>query len=346
MRFLRFMTARQVLGLVRLLLQSAVALVALPHAWLRRRRRFVRDVLRGGRTLPDGGKVALFVHFDRGGSVHDYVLFYLQELREAGFEIILISNGRTPGPAAMARVLPLCAHVLCRDNVGYDFGAYRDGIAFLGDLSRFSMVVLANDSVYGPIFDLRRALARCDPATPVWGVTDSWSLRYHLQSYFLVLQGEALTSTSVTRFFAGLLPVQSKFWIVRHYEVGFTQAMLRDGLRCAALFPYRDAAAALIDAGLAGMLSDRHLGAPFRAFFAAVLAKAQRGTPLNPMHHFWDHMLGQMRCPFIKRELLSRNPAAIPHAFLWERVIRSVSSYDTELIVRHLQVTARRNRSP
>jgi lipopolysaccharide biosynthesis protein len=272
--------------------------------------------------------------------------FYLEALRAAGFEIVLVSNGRGLASAAMARLLPICAHVLWRDNVGYDFGAYRDGLGFLGDLSRFQTVVLANDSVYGPFFDLRQTLAGCDAATPVWGMTDSWSRRYHLQSYFLLLQGEALRHPCVGAFFAGLLPTQSKLWVVRRYEIGFTQAMLRGGLRCRALFPYRDAAAALLDAERDGRLSSQRLDPTLRRFFAQVGGRVKHGKPLNPMHQFWDHLIASMHCPFVKRELLTRNPAEIPHAFVWEKLIRSVSAYDTDLIVRHLQLAVARDRAP
>ncbi len=291
---------------------GVAAYVHLAVAWTRRRRRFVRAVHDGARTLHGAAKVAIFVHFDRGGQVHDYVLFYLSALREAGFEIVLVSNGPDLPPASLAAVRPFCAHVILRDNVGYDFGAYRDGVAFLADLSRFEVVALTNDSVYGPFFDLGSTLAGCDAKTPVWGITDSWSRRYHLQSYFLLLQGEALRSACVARFFATVLPTQSKTWVVRRYEIGFTQAMLRGGLRCGALFPYRAATAALIGAARAGRLTDQQLAFGMRRFLAWMLGKVQDGKPLNPMHHFWDHMISRMRCPFLKRELLDSQPGGYP----------------------------------
>jgi lipopolysaccharide biosynthesis protein len=341
-----FLLAGSLPGRVRAFLLGYLAYAHLPAAWLRRERRFVRAAHDGGRTLHDAAKVAVFVHFDAAGVVQDYVLFYLAALRTAGFEIVLISNGQDLAPAAMAQVLPMCAHVLARDNIGYDFAAYRDGLAFLGDLSRFDTVVLANDSVYGPLFDLRDILARCDPLIEVWGITDSWSGRYHLQSYFLLLQGEALRNPCLARFFAAVLPIQSKLWVVRHYETGFSQAMLRGGLRCGALFAYRDAAADLLAAARAGQLSDPLLSPELHKFLDWICQKVQRGRPLNPMHHLWDHLISHMHCPFVKRELLARNPASIPHAVLWEQVIRSVSSYDTSLIVRDLQITVARDRAP
>ena len=52
--------------------------------------------------------------------------------------------------------------------------------------------MLANDSVYGPLFDLKEILARCDASADIWGMTDNRAGGYHLQSYFLLFRGRAL----------------------------------------------------------------------------------------------------------------------------------------------------------
>ena len=52
-------------------------------------------------------------------------------------------------------------------------------------------------------------------------------------------------------------------------------------------------------------------------------------------------MLTRYRCPFLKRELLTLNPAGVPGVNQWEQVIRSQSDYDTHLIERHLQQVLR-----
>jgi lipopolysaccharide biosynthesis protein len=320
-------------------------LLSFPRAWGRRGHNFVKRTRHGQRTLDDVSKVTIFVHFDRGGRVHDYIIYYLEALQEAGYEIVFVSNGRDLEPVAIARIEPLCAAILERRNIGYDFGAYRDGLAFLGDLSRFEEVILANDSVYGPLFDLRQVLTRCDSSASVWGMTDSWDIRYHLQSFFLVIGNDALRHPKFTAFWRDLLPTQSKQMVVRRHEVGFTQAMLRAGLSCAALFPYRDAANDLMAMAAGGTFSGATIEPPIREFLKTLHSRVLQGVPFNPLHQFFDHMIRFRRCPFIKRELLARNPCRIPHVHVWERLISSVSNYDTELIVRHMQSVVR-NRAP
>jgi hypothetical protein len=63
------------------------------------------------------------------------------------------------------------------------------------------------------------------------------------------------------------------------------------------------------------------------------------GAPMNGSHFFWDKLLLDMRCPFIKRELLAVNPMGIPGLIYWREHLARVSDYDPEMIREHLQVT-------
>jgi len=64
---------------------------------------------------------------------------------------------------------------------------------------------------------------------------------------------------------------------------------------------------------------------------------------VNPMQYFWDVLITDYDCPFIKRELIQSNPASIPFVSRWRAVIASRSDYDTAMIERHLQRLARRS---
>jgi lipopolysaccharide biosynthesis protein len=281
-------------------------------------RRLIRATYPGRQPLRDGGKVAVFAHFDRDGRVHDFVLTYLRALGQAGFAVVFVSNAPRLANAAVEQLRPLVALVLHRRNLGYDFAAYQDGLAALGELARFDQVVLANDSVYGPLFDLGALLRRCDDRADVWGMTDNREHRYHLQSYFLLFRRTVLTNPAFAAFWRAVRPVQSRQWVIRRYEVGLTQHLQRAGLRCGALFPCETVAA-----GAAAANSDK---------------------PVNVMHVHWDRLISVLGCPFIKRELLLYNPLKVAHVSRWRDVIRRASFYDTELIARHL--CAQRRHAP
>jgi hypothetical protein len=109
----------------------------------------------------------------------------------------------------------------------YDFGSYRIGLQELerrGWLSDASHVLLCNDSVIGPLFDLAELLDRMiKDQAPVWGLTESYLYSPHLQSYFLLMEIEVALQSSVRRFFENVVPQPSRHDVIQAYELGFSR---------------------------------------------------------------------------------------------------------------------------
>jgi hypothetical protein len=325
-----------------LLLLAAYVSYAISH--LRNQAHYVLEQWQGERTLSGARKVAVFGHFDAQGAVHDFVLRYLDELLAAGFEIVFVSNSPCLLPDGLQQLRQRCAVVARRRNLGYDFGAYKDGIGLLGNLQGLDELLIANDSVYGPFHDLKGVLAKAEANhAAVWGITDCWDRAFHLQSYFVLFKQQALRNPTFAAFWSGVRYVQAKTWVVRSYEVGLTRALMRGGLRCAALFPYRQAAQALSDAVRRdGALAHEDLSPQHKTFLTALFKAVDGGVPLNGSHFFWDHLIAVMGCPFLKRELLHKNPAGVMFVNQWETVVKQANpGYDTDPIHRHLEATLR-----
>jgi lipopolysaccharide biosynthesis protein len=304
------------------------------------RKNYVIERWAGERSLAGARRVAVFVHYDRRGRVHDYVLHYLAALTKAGFEIVFVSNSPKEFRENVWRARPLCGLILRRKNVGYDFGAYKDGWLAIPDIARLDELILANDSAYGPFSDLAPLLSRCDDSAAIWGMTDSWDSRFHLQSYFLLFRKEALTNARMLAFWRKVRYFQSKRSIIRKYEVGLTQEAIRGGLRCAALFSQHRVVEALSAAVLSqNVLKRDGLSEPHRAYLQRVFDAVDHGLPLNITHFFWDHLIADLGCPFLKRELLTINPMGVPFLHQWHKLIERTTSYDPDLIMRHLEAT-------
>ena len=317
------------------------------QALVRPRQSWIVEEWNGEQDLETARHLAVFSHYDRYGVVHDYVLYYLKQLGEAGYRILFVSNSPKLTHETVSNLKPLCCSIVRRKNVGYDFGAYKEGIARIPRLDRLEALILTNDSVYGPFVPLHRVLLRADPeVSDVWSITDSWEHRYHLQSYFLLFHRVAINHPEFARFWRFVRFVQSKTWIIRAYEVGLWKRLLESRLRCQALFPYREAATTMLDlTRRSGFLEDGQLGkTPEGKYIANIYGAISSGVPLNPTHFFWDHLIGRMDCPFIKRELLLKNPGRVPLLQYWERAIQQMGDYDTDLITRHLKQSLR-NRS-
>ncbi|MEX6509180.1 rhamnan synthesis F family protein [Jiella sp. M17.18] len=300
---------------------------------------YVHRVRPGAQSLDNARNVCIVVHFDRQGRVHDFLMHYLYQLYGYGFELIFVSNAKEIDPEDVERLHEICALIVERHNVGYDFGAWKDGIALIPDLGSVNRLLLVNDSVYGPIHNIATSLDRMNPEdADVWGMTDSWDFSFHLQSYFLLFHAAAIRSKAFSRFWAKVRYVQSKTWVVRRYEVGLTHAMSRARLRCRAAFPYRDCARALVRAVIEEG-AEAQLDSVRQTFVRQMYKAIDAGVPLNGTHFFWDYLIAKMQFPFIKRELLQKNPARIPLLTYWESVIETSSDYDTNMILHHLEMT-------
>jgi lipopolysaccharide biosynthesis protein len=307
----------------------------------RRRGDFVEERWSGLQDLSAAGRIAVFSHYDAGGRVHDFVAYYLRQLGEAGFAVVFVSNSPRLPQETIERLRPSCGLILRRANVGYDFGAFKDGIARIPDCNGLERLLLVNDSVYGPFHPLREVLAGMDRSAEVWGITDSGERHPHLQSYFLLFHPAAVRSEAFARFWTRLRPVTSKEWAIANCEIGLTRALAAGGLRCRALCPSSTAAADFLKAvEERGLLRAAGLEPVRRRFVRRVHAAASRGVALNSMHYFWDYLIERGGCPFLKRELLRDNPLRIPGVGSWEEVVRSSSAYDTGLILRHRESTA------
>src|SRR5215210_2469347 len=123
---------------------------------LRRTRNYVRRVWPGQDPHAGSRDEAVYLHFDRRGQIHDYVIQQLTELKEAGFRITFVSNAPKFELANVADVEALCRQIVWRRNVGYDFGGYKDGIRCIGNLDEVDRLIVMNDSAYGPFYPLRR----------------------------------------------------------------------------------------------------------------------------------------------------------------------------------------------
>ncbi len=294
-----------------------------------------------------GAKIVLFMHFDGRGEVRQQVLGYIRELKANGRDVVFVTNAGRLLPAAMAALQELCAAVIVRRNMGYDFGAWADALNHLGlPRANTEELILANDSVFGPLLPLGDVLRRLDYSrADIWGLTESWQLRYHLQSYFLAFGPKALRGQAFKSFWASVRPVPMKAYIVKHYEIGITQAMIKGGLSCAALWDYETLVRMVNRDELEKLLADEetelgrtdpiHLTRKMQVM--RIRDGVARRLPLNPTSDLWRQLL-MTGFPFIKRELLRDNPSRVQDVGDWAEVVRDVLGADPEPIRRDLRL--------
>jgi hypothetical protein len=251
------------------------------------------------------GRLALYLHWSPDGRVSDMVLGQVAFWRQAGFDVVFVSNAAPP-PRDWDAVGAQAVLRIARDNFGRDFGGWRDAFALA--VARFGApreLLLANDSVLGPVRPLAPVLdALRSGGEGLFGLTESRGGGAHLQSYLLLARGAAAVA-DVGAHLAACIPGRSKWRLVQHGELGLTRRMQRQGHRVAAVFGWERVAAGLDAATLAS------LGPRF----------AEPGAldrfPLNPTHHLWRVLVERFGFPFIKTELVLRNPLGLPGVAAW-----------------------------
>jgi hypothetical protein len=293
-----------------------------------------------------GPRVVLFMHFDRRGIVRPQLLDYIRAFKENDRTVVFVSNAGKLQPDAMTALQELCAVVIVRRNIGYDFGAWRDAIDFLGlPRSDTEEVIFANDSVFGPLLPLGDTLRRLNyTKADIWGLTESWQVRYHLQSFFMAFGPAALRAEAFKKFWASVRPVPMKFYIVHAYEVGVTQAMVKGGLRCAALWGYESLIKLVNREELEKLIlqDETEIGKadPIQRTRKLQVMRIRDGiarrVALNPTSDLWRQLL-LSGFPFIKRELLRDNPTRVEDVGDWVEVVRDVLAADPEPILLDLR---------
>ena len=289
-------------------------------------------------------RAAVFAHFDKHNIIDDYVIYYLTSLKEICNKIVFVTTSTLKQPE-IQKIENICETIIIRDNIGYDFISYKEGLSKLS-INDYDEIIACNDSVYGPLSSLKdifNTMERHD--CDYWGLTDSFDISYHIQSYFIVFRANALRSDIFKEFWLGVIPLQNKREIIENYEIGMNKAFISKGLRVGCFINAGIGYRALLELVLPARrikqkrrLHDRH-GINPKAFFIALLASIRHLRSLiktlNKSHFMWKVLITKYNFPFIKVELLRDNPMGIRIAD-YDAVLHRMSSYDIKLITNHL----------
>lgn len=185
-----------------------------------------------------GHDACVFVSYSVEPAIKPHVQFHLEALAKHGFRTVLIVNADRLHDRSRLPKSDALGGAILRNNVGLDFGAWADAFRLVPELWSANSVLLVNDSVFGPFGDFAGFLARAR-ATPadVVGLTDSNQFAHHMQSYFTLLNRNALQNEKLRHFWRTLKNRNNKWDVIRIYEVEMLARYRGYGLTCAVVFP-------------------------------------------------------------------------------------------------------------
>ncbi|WP_407530190.1 rhamnan synthesis F family protein [Methylobacterium oryzisoli] len=281
-------------------------------------------------------RALVFAHFDPHGQVDDHVLYALRCYRPY-FDVISFISTADLSYKDILAVKLLADTVVKRDNVGYDFLSWRIGFDGL-PVSSFDEIVFANDSCYGPCYDIGQIFetARSSPAD-LWGVTVNRQFRPHVQSFFMSFRKSLLSSGFASHFWSTVdAAIPDKMELILRHEVGLSAAVEAAGFTVGGLIdvfePEIKVRYRVIDDNLPFEDDPRWPNA--KAYILTADAP-------NPVQLYWGEAL-RLGCPFVKVEILRDNPLAINRKNVIAH-LRNSRWFEVGLIERHLERVAPRS---
>ena len=97
-------------------------------------------------------RLLLYVHFNKFDSLSSHVLYQLEHIRPLFSNVLFISNSQLNNQTiAELKQNKLIDDFIQRENSGFDFAAWRDGMLEIGfdELTRYDSVTVMNDTCFG-----------------------------------------------------------------------------------------------------------------------------------------------------------------------------------------------------
>ena len=252
--------------------------------------------------------LTVFAHFDVDGLVAPHVRRYLDALAEVSSKLVVVSS--SPLTAASSAVLAGYGPLVQRDNAGYDFYSWRTGLVDTPGWQDAGSILLANDSMVGPVRPLREVLGQLDArGFDHAGITTSDEIQPHVQSYFARFGPRAVASPVFQAFWLGIPVVDDRYWVIRRFELGLSRLMRYEGLSMGAYFEPTRYERSLAQERKAASVGRRDPELLTRA--RAALRPAGRVQPADLTLSLADRILDDGRMPFIKVSFLRDDPYAV-----------------------------------
>ena len=246
--------------------------------------------------------LCIFSHYSNSGLIDDYVLFYLESLSQYA-DIIFVSTSDTMTIKELSKIENFTVSAIVKENYGYDFGAWKTGFDIAEtDLNNYQNLILCNDSVFGPLFDLKDMFTTLTKEKyDVFSVSDNYEIHHHLQSFFIIYSKKAFQHPVFKNFYKNFKIIEDKQTLIVEKEIKFSKQLKNSGLNIGSYCQAEN----------------------FNSF-------------QNIMHQYWKDLITDYKCPFIKRELLKTNPLGIDISN-WKNVIKKETDYNSDYITKYLK---------
>lgn len=260
-------------------------------------------------------RLLLYVHFNKYNRVSSHVYYQLTQMQPLFSKVVFISNSQVSERDYQNLVdLHLIDNFIQRENVGFDFAAWRDGMTHVGfdDITTYDVVTIMNDTCFGPLWDIKDYYLNYEANDQVdfWGLTNNRRTKKshqtqgfpeHIQSYFITFKKPVIASSAFRNFWENVKNHTDVQEVINDYETKVTTTFLAAGFRYQTVFD-------TVNEDTTGMLH------PDFSYY----------NPTAILNH---------KVPFIKVKAIDNNQHIAP--YLLEEIAKK-SDYPVDLIVSHM----------
>lgn len=194
-------------------------------------------------------RILFYVHFNKLNKLSKHVIYQIKKLRPTYDTIVFITNS-TLNEVDKKTISKYVNELIQRENVGYDFAAWRDGMKAIGwdDVKKYGSVTVMNDTCFGPLYDMESVYKKMDNSDcDFWGITDhafaekgmpgtDKCIPRHLQSYFMVFKKNIVSSRVFYDFWFNIEDYSDVFKVIQNYETRMTGLFEEAGFKSLSLF--------------------------------------------------------------------------------------------------------------
>ncbi len=184
-------------------------------------------------------RICLFAGYDNKNIIHDYVVYYLKELSTIADVYYMADNEISEHEKA--KITPYVKGAYGFNHKKYDFGSWQELIKIIGwkKLSEYDELILANDSVFGPLYPMKKLFEKLeqDRQWDICGITEECSIEKtsktyivnnFIQSYFIIMKKNIFTQDYIKQFFKEYSYYPSKADVVLHGEKKLSKILIEN----------------------------------------------------------------------------------------------------------------------
>ncbi|MBJ8349048.1 rhamnan synthesis F family protein [Streptococcus zalophi] len=192
-------------------------------------------------------RLLLYVHFNKNNKLSPHVIYQLEKMKPLFSKIVFITNSSLKEQdKTILQSKGLFNEFIQRENKGYDFAAWRDGMERIGmdHLSDYDSLTVMNDTCFGPLWDMESYYNFYEENDMIdfWGMTNhkavktrEVSIDEHLQSYFISFKKRLMESKVFKSFWNNIESYTDVQKVIDNYETQYTKLLTKAGFNYASV---------------------------------------------------------------------------------------------------------------